>query len=282
MYGVDSSKEGAQLYYDSLFKLYASWGVDYVKVDDISSSSFNSEFSGEIELIRNAIDRCGREVVLSLSPGPAPVEYADLFIKNSNMWRITADYWDRWEDLLAEFDICNKWSKYVGEGSWPDADMLPIGHIAIRSQEHGVGDRWTRFSKNEQLTMMTLWCIFRSPLMVGCELRDNDPWTLSLLTNPEVLRVLNNSTNGRQVIRNGKDRNNIVWMSQDEDGSFYIAIFNTDSKDNKVEVWLNQLGLEGVFAQRDLWARQDVGVVSESIKACVPSHGTKLFKLNRI
>src|SRR5690349_6682720 len=150
MYGVDPVKEGARRYYESLFELYASWGVDFVKVDDISSPYS----PGEIELVRTAIDRCGRTMVLSLSPGPTTLAMAEHVKNNANMWRMTDDYWDRWEDLYNEFDRCHVWSEHVGPGHWPDADMLPLGHLAIRSFEHGVGDRWTRFSHDEQLTMM--------------------------------------------------------------------------------------------------------------------------------
>ncbi|HYH04338.1 MAG TPA: glycoside hydrolase family 27 protein, partial [Bacillota bacterium] len=185
MYGVDPAREGAQQYYESLFQLYAGWGVDYVKVDDIAAPTY---WGAEIELIRNAIDWCGREMVLSLSPGPAPLEQAAHLQQHANLWRMTNDLWDNWDQLFQMFERCHRWSPYVEPGHWPDADMLPLGHIAIRSDEQGRGDRWTRLTPEEQLTMLTLWMIFRSPLMLGGELRDNDQWTLDLLTNHEVLR----------------------------------------------------------------------------------------------
>ena len=99
-------------------------------------------------------------------------------------------------------------------------DMLPLGHIGIRSIEHGKGDRWTRLSREEQRTMMTLFCIFRSPLMMGGELRDNDEWTLSLLTNPDVLRLLHHSDGAHELSRGASS---ILWASRDEDGSLYLA-----------------------------------------------------------
>jgi alpha-galactosidase len=284
MYGVNYKKDGAQQYYNSLFELYASWGVDYVKVDDIASTNgLIDKYSGEgeIELIRNAIDNCGREMVLSLSPGPAPIDKAEHLKSNATMWRITNDYWDRWEDLLFEFDQCNLWSSHVGPGHWPDADMLPIGHIGIRSCEHGFGDRWTKFSKDEQITMMTLWCIFRSPLMIGCEMRDNDEWTLSLLTNSELLRVLNNSHSGRQLFRKGNNNELIAWTAEDEDGSYYLALFNTGITESKIEVELTQLGLTGTYKVRDLWEHKDLSEVNDSINCSIASHGARLLKLNK-
>lgn len=189
MYGVNPAADGAQAYYDSLFRLYAEWEVDFVKVDDIAASRLYHIHHQEIEMIRKAIDRCGRPMVLSLSPGAAPPEYGGLLLGNANMWRMTDDFWDLWPLLRDMFSRCEQWYPYTGNGSWPDCDMLPLGHIGIRSVDGGGADRLTRFTPDEQRTMMTLWSIFRSPLMFGGELRDNDPWTFSLLTNEEVLAV---------------------------------------------------------------------------------------------
>lgn len=130
MYGVDPAKPGAQEYYNSLFQLYAEWEVDYVKVDDIAAPTYHG---GEIELIRKAITNCSREMVLSLSPGPTSVAMGDHVAKYANMWRMTNDFWDRWEDLQAMFGYAHAWSRYIGPGHWPDADMLPLGRIGIRS-----------------------------------------------------------------------------------------------------------------------------------------------------
>ncbi len=278
MYGVDSSREGAQQYYNSLFSLYASWGVDYIKVDDIA----RPYSSGEVELIANAIEACGRDMVLSLSPGEAPVQYAEHLKKYANMWRMTDDYWDTWGHLVPMFDKCHEWSKHVGPGHWPDADMLPLGHIALRSCEHGVGDRWTRFSNDEQITMMTLWCIFRSPLMIGCELRDNDDWTLSLITNEEVLRVLNHSHSARQLFHNGYFNTHVGWTAQDEDGSSYLALFNLGTVSDNIEAHLNQMELSGTYKIRDLWAHNDMGTTNCSIAVTVPAHGARFLKLTRV
>ena len=282
MYGVDPSKDGASIYYDSLFELYASWGVDYVKVDDSSCAEIGDipYFAGEIELIRNAIDKCGRDIVLSLSPGPTPLEFAEHVKANANMWRMTGDYWDRWSDLFAEFERCNNWSSHVGTGHWPDADMLPVGHIGIRTDPNDLGKgRMTNFTKDEQVTMLTLWCIFRSPLMVGCELRSNDEWTLSLLTNSEVLRILKHSSNGHQVYR---EDNKVTWMAKDEDGSYYVALFNIGEKTDNVSVSLKDINLNGKYMIRDLWKHEYLGEVCDKVEFEVSPHGAKLVKLTEL
>ncbi|HEX2947670.1 MAG TPA: glycoside hydrolase family 27 protein [Clostridia bacterium] len=277
MYGVDAAIEGAQAYYDSIVRLYASWGVDYIKVDDISRPYSLSE----VELIRNAIDYCGREIVLSLSPGPAPIEHAEHLKANANMWRMTDDFWDQWRLLDNMFERCSQWAPHTGPGHWPDADMLPLGHIALRSCEHGKGDRWTNFTRDEQITMLTLWCIFRSPLMVGCELRDNDDWTLSLLTNEEVLRLLEHSHSARQLYQRGAYNTNVAWTSIDEDGSLYLAVFNRGTFETVTETQLSLMGAEGSYRVRDLWAHEELGEAERLISVTVAPHGARLLKLTK-
>ena len=275
MYGVDALAPGAQSYYDSVFALFASWGVDFVKVDDVLSPYAE----GEIALIRRAIDRCDRQIVLSLSCGPTDLSHGAHLRRNAEMWRMTGDFWDDWTDLVRMFDFCAEWTGFVGDGHWADADMLPLGRLAIRSNEHGRGERWTRLTHDEQITMMTLWCIARSPLMVGCDLPSNDAWTLDLLTNADVLRVLKESSNGSQVLRtDGVAGGYIVWTADGSDGSTYLAVFNTGFVAATIELPLDAVGLPESVACRDLWAGRDVGRVTHTLVTEVASHGARLFR----
>lgn len=217
-YTVKANLAGAQEYYNSIFELYASWGVDFVKIDDLS----RPYHQGEIDLIRKAIDYCGRPIVLSMSPGETPVEKFEHVKKHANMWRTVDDFWDNWSQLNYQFAVCNKWSPYISPGNWPDADMLPLGHIAIRG-ERGV-NRQTNFTQDEQYTLMSLWSIFKSPLMFGGHLPDNNAFTNSLITNPEVLEVHKNSVNNHQLF-NKNDR--IAWTADDPyTGDKFLALFN--------------------------------------------------------
>lgn len=218
-YKVDYSKPGAQEYYNSIFDLYAQWGVDYVKVDDIS----RPYHTAEIEMIRNAIDQCGRPIVLSLSPGETPVEKMEHVKTHANMWRTVDDFWDNWSQLNYQFSVCAKWAPYIAPGTWPDADMLPLGKISIRG-ERGE-ERWTNFTEDEQYTMMNLWTIFKSPLMFGGDLPQNDEATNKLLTNRDVLYMHHYSANNRQLSRND---NEIIWAADDPaNGDKFVALFNT-------------------------------------------------------
>ena len=182
MYGVRNTSEG-QAYYDSLIELYASWGVDFIKCDDICNTNIypENQYSAkhEIEMLAKAIQKCGRPIVLSLSPGPALIYKAWHYEKYANMWRITDDFWDNWTLLKDMFYRCELWQNHVSEGCYPDCDMLPLGYLG-----KGFGEeRVTNFTKDEQQTMMTLWCLFGSPLMLGAEMTKLDDFTLSLLTN---------------------------------------------------------------------------------------------------
>ncbi len=183
MFGIKMGEKGAQEYYDSIAQLYADWGVDYIKADDMTVPYHEAE----IAAISKAIKKTGRPMVLSLSPGETPIEKVAHLKSSAQMWRISGDFWDRWEDLRKQFERTAKWAKHSGTGYWPDADMLPLGRIGIRAEL--LSDRPTRFTKDEQITMMTLWSIFRSPLMFGGDLPSNDAWTLCLLTNAKVIAV---------------------------------------------------------------------------------------------
>jgi hypothetical protein len=217
MYGVDMSKPGAQEYYDSVFALMASWDLDFVKVDDLSSPYHTAE----IEAIRKAIDKSGRPIVLSTSPGGTPLDQGEHIQSHANMWRISGDFWDDWGALYAQFQRVKDWTPFRGAGHWPDADMLPVGNVRAWQEK----DAWTRFSHDEQYTLMTLWSIARSPLIIGGNLPNNDPFTLSLLTNDEVIGVNQASTGNRELF----DRENFRGWVADVPNSRdkYLALFNT-------------------------------------------------------
>ena len=276
MYGVNASKPGAQEYYNSLLELYAEWGVDFIKVDDIARSFIgdNLYHKKEVELIRKAIDRCGREIVLSLSPGPALLEESAHLTAHADMWRISNDYWDRWEDLYDQFARCARWSPHSGPGHWPDADMLPLGHLAVRSNEHNFGERQTRFTREEQRTMMALWAIFRSPLMLGCVLTDLDEGTLALLCNEELIRLNQNSQEGREIRREG----DLVLWGAHEDDREYRALFNLGDEDRAVENTLDTWELRTVpWGGINIFTREKEKLADGNGSVKIPAHGVKLF-----
>lgn len=279
MYGVDTEKRGAEEYYDSLFKLYASWGVDFVKVDDIANTEFSPQnpYSAEkeIEMIRAAIDRSGRDMVLSLSPGPAPLNKAEHLSKNANMWRISGDFWDRWDKLLNMFSLCEKWYPYVKDGSFPDCDILPLGKLCIDGSYMGNMGRDSGFTKEEQKTMMTLWAVFRSPLFFGGELRLTDNYTLSLVTNPEVINVNQNSEKPLFVYNKGGIA---VWQTKIENCTA-VAVFNLSDEEKHYKLSFLNLGIENVRAVRDLWARKDIPKCENDVTVSLKPHSSEFFEI---
>ena len=289
-FGVRNNAAG-QAYYDSLFQLYASWGVDFVKVDCISSPYKTAS----IQMIERAIRKSGRPMVLSLSPGPTPIADAMDVIKSAQMWRISNDFWDLWESssdsngfpqsLKGQFPVLAQWAPYAGPGHWPDADMLPIGYLGPRP---GWGKpRQSRFTDTEERTLLTLWAIARSPLILGANLTRMDPHTLALLTNPEVLAVDQHTNRNHPVEEAGAGKNApiVLWAGY-EDQDMILAIFNLTDKPARVELppW-NQLGSQfrlklSKYRIRDLWLRRNLGR-KPSLTVILPAHGAGLYRLLR-
>lgn len=272
MYGVDPEKEGARAYYDSIFELYASWGVDFIKCDDIARELPHEE--AELVMLSESLRSCGRDMVLSLSPGAALLEKAELYKQVSDMWRITDDFWDKWELLYAMFERAEKWCTHSGAGHWPDADMLPIGPIL---QDYDAANR-TKFTENEQITMLTLWSIFRSPLMIGGEMTGFDEFTMSLLTNEEILKMHKNARHSHQVWRreiNGSEH--ILWTAANAEGGGYFALFNAGEKNGTVKLDLADLEAADKLDCTELWSGEKT-VFDKIADITVPPHGVKAFR----
>lgn len=275
MYGLDMDKPGAQEYYNSLFELYASWGVDYVKVDDISWPYREKEIEG----YRKAIDNCGRAMVLSLSPGgQTPIEMAGHLKNNANLWRISADFWDNWDELKEQFEIVHRWEDHIGPGHWPDADMIPFGMLNRRGPHDGT-ERDSYFTWPEKITLMTLWSICRSPLMYGGDLMVMRPGELKLLTNKEVLEVNQNSTGNHQLFRT---ESQVAWVAEVPGSKDkYIALFNIgENLEEKITIDLTGLGFKKKVTIRDLWTHSDLGGFQAEFSAPVEPHGAALYKIS--
>jgi alpha-galactosidase len=194
----------------------------------------------------------------------------------AQLWRISGVFWDRWEDLRRQFDLGRRWIEHTGPGGWADADMLPLGRISIRGERGD--DRMSLLTRDEQVTLMTLWSIFRSPLMMGGDLPSNDEFTLRLLTNPEVLAVNQRSTGNRELFARG---DHIAWVADAPGGrDKYLAVFNVGDKETLVKVKWAELGLSGECRVRDLWARRHTGIVADELSATVGRHGAQLYRVS--
>jgi len=285
-FGVDVSKPAGQAYYDSIVALYAQWGVDFIKADDMTwgkNPAGESYHAPEISALDRAIQKAGRPMVLSLSPGPTNPVHAEEVEQSAHMWRISNDFWDTWKQLKEQFSLCRPWVAYIGPDHWPDLDTLCLGPIRVQgvSPESGWAKpipHQTRLTPAEQRTLMTLWSIFRAPLMIGTDLLSIDPATLALLTNDEVLAVDQSSTHNRELFAR---RHAIAWAA-DIPGTDerYLAVFNLgDGAPVVVDVAWNDLGLKGNCAVRDLWEKKNLGTVENHFAPEVAAHGAGLYRI---
>ena len=279
MYGVRNLPEG-QAYYDSLLEMYADWGVDFIKCDDICNTNVypQNPYSArhEIEMLAKAIQKCGREIVLSLSPGPALIDKAWHYEKYANMWRITDDFWDDWRLLKDMFHRCELWQKHVSKGCYPDCDMLPLGYLG-----KGFGrERQTSFTRQEQRTMKTLWCLFGSPLMIGAELTKLDDWTKSLLTNRSILKMLTPDCRPEQICL---EENRAVWKAENEKtGEYYIALFNLAEEEAEVGISTGEAEMPEEISGEltECWSGEKAELSEGILKALLPAHGCAVYSGN--
>lgn len=311
-YGLDHSHPGAQAWYDAQVDQFAQWGVDYLKVDDMQTPFY----ADEIASYRRAIDRAERvhncQITLSLSPGGwLPTTHIDFLRKEAELWRISDDLWDRWSDLYQQFTRLARWAPLQSSGHWADADMLPLGHIGLRA-ERGQ-DRQCLLTIEEQLTMLTLWCMGRSPLMVGGDLPTSDDVTLKLLGNPALEEVTAGSSGNSEIIRERINRDwsddktylgdQIVWRADAADwadgrstshpGGVYAALFWTGSQPQEIRVALKSLVGLGAGGRQwnltDLWQGRepippDLHIEgndeNSELVATVPAHGVVWLALD--
>jgi len=273
MYGVDMSKPGAQEYYNSLFELYASWGVDFVKMDDISGEGV-PYYAKEVEAARKAIDKCGRPIVLSLSLYMKLPEKEHLK-QNANMWRVSPDFWDEWKKVDEMFELADKWQNEKQIGNWPDLDMLQLGVIARRGP---VGkERSTKFTPDEQKTHFSLWAIAKSPLMMGGDMTVSSAETIEILKNKEIIDMNQLGENARQLMRNEKIA---VWSSVNPvSKSTYLAVFNLENQDQQLKLDLKKLNINATKKYRDLWLKKDMGKCPSVFNLQIPTHGCVVYEL---
>ena len=291
-YGIADNAAG-QAYYDSMMKLYAGWGLDFIKVDCISDRPYRPT---EIRQIAAAIRKTGRPIVLSLSPGPTALDHAAEVGKYAQMWRISDDHWDVWQaqhkpgsgefpfGIRDAFDRLAEWAPYVKPGNWPDDDMLPWGWLGPHP---GWGDpRQSRETHDEQRTELTLWAISRSPLILGANLTRLDDFTRSLIANKEVLAIDQTAVEsgpGLMPMRAGKtdpfpER---YWYARTggPHPKRYLAVFNLADHPSSADLpWVVFHLTEKSHAVYDIWNQKRIPS-AKALHVELEPHGCALFRL---
>jgi alpha-galactosidase len=281
-WGVKNNAAG-QAWYDSLLRQYAAWGVDLLKVDCIADHPYKVD---EIRMIRRAIYRSKRPMVLSISPGPTNLSHATEVRGLANMWRISDDVWDVWatqdkgfpQTVTSQFARLAAWAQYAGPNHWPDADMLPLGELKP-APGWGVA-RTSRLTMEEQRTQLTLWAMGRSPLILGANLTMLDGRILRMLTNKDLVRIDQTSDGSHEAFHEG---NVIGWISDLPEGEIAIAVFNVGDAPVDVHKKISAFGAHvggDVWKVHDVWAGDDVGKRGD-VAATVAPHGCALWVMKQ-
>jgi alpha-galactosidase len=280
-WGVKNTPAG-QAWYDSLLTQYASWGVDLLKVDCIADHPYKAD---EIAMIRRAIDKTGRSIVLSLSPGPISLDHAAEVAQLANMGRISNDIWDLWANpkpfprsLSSQFETTAAWAQYAKPGYWPDADMLPLGEL--RPSPGDDQPRTTRLTPVEQQTMLTLWSMARSPLILGANLTLLDDPTFKLLTNRDLIAIDQTATASREAFHSG---NIIAWTADLSDGSTALAFFNLGDSQQIINSSFEAYNIPtGAYRIHDVWSGKRDLTKQQSVQNLVlEPHASVLWLLRK-
>jgi hypothetical protein len=279
MFGLYPDTAAAQAYLKSIFALYASWGVDFIKVDDLMDENVTpyTTFKTHVTAYHNAIDSCGRAMVFSTSPGATPIGDSAFFEANANQWRMANDLWDNWANVDTMLSLFVEWYRCSAPGHFPDADMIPIGYIEERGPTSST-PRWSNLTRNQQYLLMTIWCIGRSPLIWGGDLTRNRPSEDSLMTNPEVLAVNQQGVNSRPITVTA---NGLTWASDNPliPGVEWVALVNRSTSSAALTVNLSAIGMASCTA-RNLWTRSDIaGTFTASFSQTIAAQSAGLYEL---
>lgn len=245
--GLDHSDPAAQAYYDSCVAQYAEWGLDFLKADDM----LWPYQAAEIEAYSRAVQGADREIALSLSPGrDLSAAHLDHLREHATMWRVCDDVWDQWDHIEPNFARLARWAPFAGPAGWPDGDMLPLGRIGIRAER---GEpREGALTLPERRSLVTLWVMARSPLMIGGDLPTTAPETIALFTNDDVLRVLGTSHGNRELLR---ERGLVIWAAEGPEGERWAAAFNVGDEARTEPFDTRSLGLGATPAEVvDVWS----------------------------
>jgi len=272
---------------------YAEWGIDYLKYDWCSYGRIAKDESlGELmkpyRVMREALDKVPRDIVYSLCQygmGSVWEWGADV---GGNCWRTTGDITDTWSSMAGIGFNQADHEKYAGPGNWNDPDMLVVGLVGWGPQLHP-----SKLTPDEQYTHISLWSLLASPLLIGCDMSRLDPFTLSLLTNDEVIEI-NQDPLGKQASRLSNDDGIQIWAKEMEDGSMAVGLFYTGSgeknpseyfqwelqpKKSTIVLKGKDIGIKGKFMVRDVWRQKDIGTFENQFEADVPYHGVMLIKV---
>jgi alpha-galactosidase len=262
-------------------KMFADWGIDYLKYDWCSYSQIAppnpdlNELKKPYVVMRGALDKVNRDIIYSL----CQYGWGDVWKWGAevggNSWRTTGDITDTWMSLSRIGFAQDKASPYAEPGAFNDPDMLVVGKVGW-----GPRLRNSRLTADEQYTHISLWSLLASPLLIGCDMGQLDDFTLNLLTNDEVLSIGQDAL-GKQAFKIMDKDSTQVWVKELKDGSKAVGIFNLSNTAKKQTINFADIQLNSQVKLRDVWRQKDLGSASNSFAATIPSHGVVLLKASK-
>ena len=290
---------------------YVEWGIDYLKYDWCSYSEVANTLALErmgtnappqptnapggrrgrgpraplvhednvkpYALMGQILAKAPRDILFSLCQYGTDRVWEWGATVNGNSWRTSRDISDNWRSLSGNGFRLGGHEKYVGPGHFDDPDMMVLGYVDVGQ---GRNLHPARLTADEQYTHMSLWCLLASPLLLGCDMTRLDDFTLSLLTNDEVLDV-DQDPLGQQAspVFKSSDPQVEVWVKPLEDGSKAVGLFNRSESDTTISAKWSDLKLTGKQTVRDLWRQKDAGSFDNEFSATVARHGVMLVKI---
>ncbi|GHO79404.1 hypothetical protein KSD_71750 [Ktedonobacter sp. SOSP1-85] len=274
-YAIDYSNSCAQAYINSIANQFASWGVDFLKLDGVTPGSgiydLSTDNRPDVQAWSQALAQSGRSIWFELS-WALDHRYISFWQQQANGWRIDTDVecycgtlvtWDN--SVKARFNDVVPWTQNAGPGGWNDLDSLDVGSATLDG-----------ISQDERQSYMTLWAIEAAPLFSGDDLTKLDSYGLSLLTNDEVIAVDQSGHPARPL---SQLNNQQVWYADNGDGTYTVALFNLDSENAPVTVNWSDLGISGAPMVRDLWSHTNLGAIADHFSASLNGHASRLLKV---
>jgi alpha-galactosidase len=266
---INYSAPGSQAFVNSWADEFASWGVDFLKMDAVTNANILDVRAWSI-----ALRQSGRPIIFDLSNTLDPTSI-DLWRQYANAWRIDGDVQCYatclstqlvdWTYVSTRFNDAPTWAPLARPGGWNDLDSLNVADGALDG-----------ITNDERQTYMTLWAIEAAPLYAGDDLIHMDSYGLSLLTNTEVIAL---DQQGKAAVPVSQSSGHQVWYVKNNDGSYTVALFNLDDTSATITVNWRSLGFSGTATVRDLWSHTNLGLFSTNFSATLKTHASRLLKV---